>query len=405
MGTKRYLTLLLFMVFANHVKAQLRSENYIGRYGTLSHFFEAVKHEKKATVAFLGGSITNMDGWRNLVCDDLQKKYPEVKFTFINAGIPSLGSLPHAFRLQHDVLDKGNIDLLFIESAVNDKVNGTPAKVQQRALEGIIRHVHQANAHTDMVMMAFVDPDKMADYKAGKIPAEVQLHQNLAKYYHLDFINLAKEVTDRIAAGEFTWDKDFVSLHPSPFGMNVYFKTISTLLDASKSKRGAASVKFPLPMDKGNYSNGHYLDIHKAYFNVITGSVSAEANTSLFKFKITEDWFPADKASTREGFVHVPVLETTEAGSVVTIDFSGKMIGIGVLSGPDAGIIDYTVDDKPYGPINLYTAWSDGLHLPFYFVLADDLKPGHHTLQIKVNSRSSNKLNGTAVRIINFLEN
>lgn len=202
MTIKKYIALLFLIAVSATVSAQLKSENYISQYGNLSHFFKCVRQNKKATVAFLGGSITNMDGWRNLVCDDLVKNYPGVKFKFINAGIPSLGSLPHAFRLQRDVLDKGDIDLLFIESAVNDKVNGTPAKIQQRALEGIIRHVHAANAKTDMVLMAFIDPEKIKEYAAGKIPAEVHLHQDLAKYYHLDFINLAKEISDRIAARE-----------------------------------------------------------------------------------------------------------------------------------------------------------------------------------------------------------
>lgn len=398
---KKSFLFLLCIVLSNTVFGQLRSEDYIHRYGNLSHFLQCVKKNKKATVAFLGGSITNMHGWRDMVCDDLQKTYPDVQFNFINAGIPSLGSLPHAFRVQHDVLDKGNIDLLFIESAVNDKVNGTPAKIQERALEGIIRHVHQADAKTNMVLMAFVDPDKMNDYKAGKVPAEVQLHQMLAQYYHLDFINLAKEVTDRIAAGEFTWEKDFVSLHPSPFGMRIYATTIKMLLDESRNKAVNSNPKFPAAIDQGNYSNGHYLDIHKAYFN--NSKAPLDANT--FKFKLNEDWVPADKAGTREGFVHVPVLEATAPDAVCKIDFTGKFIGIGVLSGPDAGIINYTIDGKAYDALDLYTQWSGGLHLPFYFVLADDLNPGKHTLEIKVSRRAAAKSKGTAVRIVDFLEN
>lgn len=78
-----------------------------------------------ATVAFLGGSITYNPGWRDSVGQYLQTKFPQTKFHFIKAGIPSLGSLPDAFRFQQDVLDSGKIDLLFIEAAVNDRVNKT----------------------------------------------------------------------------------------------------------------------------------------------------------------------------------------------------------------------------------------------------------------------------------------
>ena len=83
----------------------------------------------------------------------------------------------------------------------------------------------------------------------------------------------------------------------------------------------------------------------------------------------------------------------------------GSMIGIGVLSGPDAGIINYTIDGKAYTPVNLYTQWSGGLHLPFYFILADDLNPGSHTLEIKISDKKAANSKGTAVRITNFLEN
>ena len=51
------------------------------------------------------------------------KKFPDTKFEFINAGIGSMGSVPHAFRLERDVLAKGPVDLLFVEAAVNDSSN------------------------------------------------------------------------------------------------------------------------------------------------------------------------------------------------------------------------------------------------------------------------------------------
>ena len=49
-------------------------------------------------VVFLGGSITFMSGWRDMVCAELERRFPETKFDFINAGIPSTGSTPGAYR-------------------------------------------------------------------------------------------------------------------------------------------------------------------------------------------------------------------------------------------------------------------------------------------------------------------
>ena len=73
------------------------------------------------TVAFMGGSITEMEGYRPLVCEQLQKRFPKTRFTFINAGISPTTSTTGAFRFEHDVLSKGPIDLLFLEFAVNDE--------------------------------------------------------------------------------------------------------------------------------------------------------------------------------------------------------------------------------------------------------------------------------------------
>lgn len=208
----------------------LRSMDFVELNGNLNNFLYRVQQEKKVTVAFLGGSITYNKGWRDKVSQYLQELYPQTTFTFVKAGSPSLGSLPHAFRLNQDVLSKGRIDLLFIESTVNDHANGTSEITQRRALEGIIRHAYQANPQTNIVMMAFADEFKLADYRANKEPIEVKVHQQVAKAYNIPFINLALEVNKRIEAGEFTWEYDFKDLHPSPFGQEIYFQTIKTLL-------------------------------------------------------------------------------------------------------------------------------------------------------------------------------
>ncbi|HUP79330.1 MAG TPA: prolyl oligopeptidase family serine peptidase, partial [Pirellula sp.] len=94
---------------------------------------------KLGRVAFLGGSITASNGWRNLVCEDLERRFPDTKFDFVDAGIGSLGSTPGAFRFQRDVLARGPVDLLFEEAAVNDDTNGFSDVEQVRGMEGIVR--------------------------------------------------------------------------------------------------------------------------------------------------------------------------------------------------------------------------------------------------------------------------
>ena len=164
----------------------------------------------------------------------LQTRYPQTKFDFIAAGIPSLGSVPHAFRLERDMLAHGPIDLLFLEAAVNDTANGTPPAQMLRGMEGVVRHARMANPFTDIVQMHFVMPEHIADYNQGKIPKAVAQHELVAVYYGNVSLNLALEITDRITAKQFTWAGDFCGLYiPHPL--------------ARKSMRTACSECLPRP--------------------------------------------------------------------------------------------------------------------------------------------------------------
>ncbi len=375
------------------VKKMLSSAAFIELNEKLNNAIWNIRNKKKLTVAFLGGSITYNPGWRDKVCHYLQEAYPQTSFTFIAAGIPSLGSVPHAFRLQNDVLDKGKIDLLFLEAAVNDHANGTDSILQYRAMEGIIRHALTANPFMNMVLMAFADEDKNRDFDNNIEPLEVKVHRQLAAYYHIPFLNLAKEVHDRISDGEFTWKGDFKDLHPSPYGQNVYFQSIKTMLQLASEEYNGESVsaaKLPAPLNKNLYDKGVYEDVRHA--------------SNLLGFSVVANWKPSDQKETREGFVNVPVLEAIKTGSSFTFSFNGNAVGIAIVSGPDAGIIEYRVDKGKPRTLNLFTQWSNSLYLPWYLILADGLQTGRHILEVKIIANKSNS-GGNACRVVHFLVN
>ncbi|MGE9312593.1 GDSL-type esterase/lipase family protein [Niabella sp. CJ426] len=382
-------------IISNTVPAQaiLPAEQFISFNEGLNNLAYRIHQKDSITVAFLGGSITNMTGWRNIVCRFLTEHYPQARFRFINAGIPSLGSLPHAFRLQNDVLSKGRVDLLFAESAVNDFVNGTPPIAQRRSLEGIIRNALTHNPYMNIVLMGFADEFKIADYRAQQTPAEIQLHQDLANHYRIPFINLASEVYQRIHNKELSWQDDFKDLHPSPYGQALYANSIQTLLKRALqgSPNQLAKAKMPAPLDSKSYNQGNYLPV----------SVPTKRNG----FTINNSWEPADCVNTRPGFVQVPVLEATDVGASLELTFKGTAIGIAILSGPDAGAIEYTIDGKETKTADLYTQWSKSLHLPWYILLGDGLSKGSHRLRLKVVAASNTASKGNAVRIVHFLVN
>jgi sialidase-1 len=377
------------------VKKQLPYSNYYETAGRLKNFYNVVITGKKATVTFLGGSITYNPGWRQKVCSYLKERFPDVEFHFIAAGIPSLGSLPHAFRLQRDVLDSGKTDLLFVEAAVNDRANGTDSITQVRALDGIIRHARRSNPNMDIVMMAFADPEKTTDYNKNIIPAEIKNHQLLSHYYDLPFINLGKEVRDKMNNKEFTWTDDFKDLHPAVFGQELYFATIKSLLqgcfDHQDDRITSRKTSLPKPLDKDCFQNGRYYNIKNAGYK--SGWI------------ITDKWQPGDGLPTREGFVNIPVLSSGTPGAELSLPFKGSAVGIAIVSGSDAGIISYAIDNGAFKNIDLYTQWSGMLHLPWYILLGSDLKKSNHILKIRVSEQKNKSSKGNACRIVNFLVN
>lgn len=374
---------------------QEAAETFHTARGGLANCARVFTQTKAGRVAFLGGSITENPGWRDSVCAYLQQRFPQTHFEFIAAGIASTGSTPGAFRLQRDVLSKGRVDLLFEEAAVNDATNRFTPQEQLLGMEGIVRHARIANPAMDIVVMCFVDPEKMASYRRGIRPVEIRMHDSVAAHYGVPLLDLAREVTVRIDHGEFTWEGDFKDLHPSPFGQRLYFRAIRRLLDECwhdiDLQRPPAAYPLPAALDGSNYDRGDYVDIRRA---------APDGGWS-----IVESWHPGDSTGTRKGFVDVPVLESVTPGATLTMPFTGNAIGICVAAGKDAGIIEHAVDDGPWVRQDLFTQWSAWLHLPWYYVLKRGLPRREHVLRIRISPERDPRSTGHACRIVHFLVN
>ncbi len=380
-------------------KPKLDSKTYHKLRGGLKNSQIKFTQDKKGTVAFLGGSITYNKGWRNMVCEYLQKKFPETDFTFIAAGIPSEGSTSGAFRLVRDVLSKGQVDLLFEEAAVNDR---SPALRRNstdrvRGMEGIVRHARKVNPTMDIVLMHFVDPSKMKAYRNKEIPQEIIDHERVAEHYQIPSINLAKEVTERIDAGEFTWEADFKNLHPSPFGQDIYAHSMKTLLNNAYFGFVADDDKvlahtLPEKLDHFAYDTGRFVSIDHAKFKR--------------GWELDPSWEPENEERVRKGYTKIPLLVANGEKGWLKLRFKGSAIGMVALSGPDAGTIEYSIDGGEYQLFDQYTANSYYQHLPRYFVLGAELDPRkNHTIKIRMAEKANPISKGNACRIYSFFVN
>ena len=351
---------------------------------------------RKGRVVFLGGSITNMNGWRQMMCESLKKRFTNTEFDFINAGISSTDSTLGAFRLGETVFHKGQVDLLFVEHAVNDFHNSRNEIERIRGAEGVIRQALLRNPNLDIVMMHFIDPAYMPMFNRGEMPPVIASHEKITDYYGITSINLAREVTERINYGEFTWAEDFRNLHPSPFGHGVYTRSIERLLDhvwkgpLAKDARLQGAALPAEPVDEFSYFRGRYVDIGEA--EILSG------------WMVDPAW-KAKSGGTRAGFRDVPMLVAEEAGATLKLAFSGTSVGLLEVAGPDVGVIEYCVDGAQWKQLDQFTQWSGGLNIPWGYILEAELSNKNHVLMLRTTARKNDRSKGFACRIVKFLVN
>lgn len=363
--------------------------------GSLQNSYIRFEKEHRGRVAFLGGSITEMNGWRNGVQQLLKQRFPHTDFEWVEAGIGSTGTTPGAFRLQHDVLSKGKIDLLFVEAAVNDDTNGFSATEQVRGMEGEVRHALLSNPEMDIVMLHFIYDPFIPLASKGQTPDVVLNHERVANHYLVPSINLVQEIAERMQDGEFTWQQ-FGGTHPLPFGHTFYTATIGRLLDrmwtsiSPNATRQAHHIPAQ-PLDAYSYYGGDFMDIRQAELNQ--------------GWQLVNTWHPDNRYEKRKGFVDVPMLEATQPGNQLTLRFEGKAIGIFCVAGPAAGILEYSVDGAPFKEIDTFTQWSGGLYIPWVYMLETALKNTSHTLVLRISGKKNKDSKGTECQIRNFVVN
>lgn len=355
------------------------------------------ERDKKGHVAFIGGSITEMNGYRPMVMEILRRKFPKTHFTFTDAGISSTCSTTGAFRLADHVLSKGPVDLFFVEFAVNDDQDAGHARRECiRGMEGIVRHTRLHNPNADIVITYFVNPSMLKTWQAGKVPLSVAAHDQVAKYYKIPTINLAKEVAEQISDGNLTWQQ-FGGTHPKPYGNQICAAMIDRLMSSAWKDPLSADTKLtphPLPekpLDANSYFRGRLMDPAQA--------------TSQDGFSSKVPKWSELKGSCRSRFVQDKLLCADRPGAELTLRFQGTAIGAYVLAGPDAGIVEASVDGGPFEQVNLYHHFSKGLHYPHTVMFATDLEPGRHTLKLHTIGKKDPRSVGNAIRVLHFVAN
>lgn len=364
-----------------------------GRSG-VSNFVAQMEKERKAHVAFLGGSITqNAKGHTKMVADWLVKKWPDVDFTFTNAGLSSTCSLSGAGRVDRDVLSQGQVDLLVLEFAVNDDQDaGHDRTTAIRGLEGIVRQYYRENPTGDIISVQFVNPEILENIQSGKETVSIAAHKAVARHYGLPIVDVGQALANEIAAGKMTWEKNYGGTHPNPQGYQFASDLITSVIEKTVSGETPQTVTLPDPLDEHSYAEMKIVDPQS--FNWLGGWKHAQVSKELLPM-----------GQIRSDYEKYKAIRSDSAGDHLYYSFAGKTLGAFVLAGPDAGALEVSIDNGEWKRVELYHSYSGGLNYPRSVILADDLNKAYHQVALRTAASDNEKSKGATATILYFVTN
>ncbi|XEC95698.1 SGNH/GDSL hydrolase family protein [Paenibacillus tarimensis] len=381
------------------------------------------------TVAFIGGSVTAGAGasdpertsYRALVCRNLEKRFPHVQFTFINAAIGGTDSTFGAFRFHDHVLEHGAVDLLFIEFAVND---GGDRRASIRAMEGLVRRAKNNNTRTDICFLYTPNQSGAKRYcETGRLQDNIYHHEEVAGHYGLPSVHIAGEIYTEIQAGKLRWEQlSSDEVHPDDYGHALYGQCVQAFLEQAL---GTASAEI------GANGNADVLEMNGAVEQTYEGkivnasAVIAEISCALpqpldpFCYEGGKLLSPLQAASS-SGWKWVEGWTTESTcnweppadlfigeriGESFCFNFTGTAVGFSLIAGMDTGGIEFSIDGGSFEMVQLFDRYCTQFHRPKMVLLKDELCRGEHSVEIRISNAKHEDSCGHAVRIINLLIN
>ena len=379
-------------------------------------------------VVFLGGSITEGNGYRPLVEEGLKKRLPNIKWAFENAGVASTGSTTGVFRASEAVMIDGRLPratLLIAEAAVNDDQDERlPAGEAGWGMEGIARMWSSVGGPVfspdilmsfEHVFIHFPNPSIVEKLRAGEEPVSVAAHEAVAERYDIPSVNVAAEVARRIDEGTLTWE-EYGGTHPGPMGHRLAAEMILKAIDRSIDAKTREERTRRLQEWLSLYERGEApepagplqadaIDLAQ----LLSPSQAAARGLAGDAWTVGPPAWDAIPGTCRRRFKTEPLLHTTELGETLTYDpvatrynknsmIPFTALGLYVLAGPDAGAVEVSVPGEEPKVVQLYhDPHSKNLHYPRTVLLYRSDKPAPGPVTVKVVKGDHG---GTAVRIV-----
>jgi len=203
-----------------------RAIAYRGNWQRIKSLMQSLNMGKEATVAFIGGSITqgcnaskDENSYAYIVYQWFVKRFPDSDIRYINAGIGATSSQYAVARVDEDVL-KYRPDFVFVEFSVND--DNTDFFME--TYEGLIRRILYSEYKPAVMLLHNIKYDD--GYSSARE------HLAIGKYYDLPSCSIADVLHPLVCAKECD-AKDITTdyLHPNDKGHRLSAECIIYFLD------------------------------------------------------------------------------------------------------------------------------------------------------------------------------
>jgi len=354
-----YFLLILINTAALFAEWPLRDAVEFQARDGLPNFFHKIQSGEKTVVGFLGGSITQADGWRPKLVSWLKSYYQNDKLVDYNTAIGGTNSKYGVFRIDRHLLAKDDFDLIFVEFAVNDG-DGTDPDVE-RSIEGIIRKIWQQNPLTDICFVFTLKQEFLPIIQNGKMNLSTSKHDSIAAYYGIPSIfwgietkNLVESdsvvfydesvnrKTSKNEDGQFVFTVDRV--HPTDFGYQVYADVAARCFQQMQSQSGTLRHKLRPALFSDNYVSAKMLPIDLT-------------NNHGMQLIDQPGQAPHLDAFLKDGTRY---LLSENSNNSYEFTFTGSELGINMISGPTVGrfMVEIDGDTTEFNAFDGYCSWT-----------------------------------------------
>ena len=271
--------------------ASLMASTAFCRTASFAEFDARARMGERLNVVYFGASLMYSanatdpatTGFRGLMSDYLQQRYPKAHFKFHDAAIGGTPSKLGLFRLQRDVLSH-DPDLVFLDFVCNDGGDNVNPD-NTCAYEQILRTLIEKGVAVEQVFFTFKWWMDSNPYEKS-VPRQL-LYKNLAKFYNTPFSDTQALLKAKLAAKETTmeelWPID--GGHPADAGYRFFFAAAQEAFDRAVADQMVSSV--PREPLYGSVGDVCVIDL-AALPEIVDGQTSGWSKARTFR---TSMWY------------------------------------------------------------------------------------------------------------------